>query len=240
MTTEERLERLERELSRAKGRPDVHRGWLLAGAALCLGIALVAWAFGPGTARAQPAGAALKEVRANRFVLEGENGKTRAMLSTRKDGSHLVLYDEKGRARVRLDVDKSGPGLRLFDDEEKIAWSTSTIPVRSSKIDPITRKKLMTRINQLDFVGAAFGDSIEFLRTVSGANIHVNWRALEGHGIDETTEVKNVKLKDVTVAKALQVLLEDVAPPTDELGFVVEEGVVTISTKAALDKKTSK
>ena len=43
MTTEERLEKLEKELSRAKRR-DL---WLLVGVGLCLGTGLVAWAFGP-------------------------------------------------------------------------------------------------------------------------------------------------------------------------------------------------
>jgi len=107
-----------------------------------------------------------------------------------------------------------------------------------AEADRIARKKLMTRVAGLDFVGTPFGEAIEFLRTVSGANIHVNWRALEDPGIDQTTEVKNVKLKDVTVEKALQVILEDVAPPTDELGFVVDQGVVTISTRTDLDRKT--
>jgi len=107
-----------------------------------------------------------------------------------------------------------------------------------AELDRIARSKLMTRVAALDFVGTPFGDAIEFLRTVSGANIHVNWRALENSGIDETTEVKKIQLRDVTAEKALQVLLEEVDPPTDELGFVVDQGVVTISTKSDLDRKT--
>ena len=49
MTTEERLEKLEQELARAKRR----NRWLLAGAVLCLGIVALAWAFGPVKALAQ-------------------------------------------------------------------------------------------------------------------------------------------------------------------------------------------
>ena len=115
MTTEKRLEKLERELSRANR---LNR-WLLAGVGLCLGIGLVAWAFGPTVATAQPAGAALKVVRANQFVLEDETGKTRARLRMSRSGPELVLCDEKGNPRAELSVDKDRPRLALLDEDGK-------------------------------------------------------------------------------------------------------------------------
>ena len=118
MTTEERLDHLERQLSRANRR----NRWLLAGVGLCLGIGLVAWTFRPTAATAQPAGAALKVVRATRFVLEDEKGKLRAMLAMDKDGPGLVLYDEKGNMRVLLAMGKDGPGIILCDEKEKPRW----------------------------------------------------------------------------------------------------------------------
>jgi len=114
MTTEERLEKLENELSRVKRR----NRWLLMGAGLCLGIGLAAWAFGPGAALAQPAVAVPKEVRANSFVLEDANGKNRAALVVSKSGvAVLCLIDENGKARAALSGDVNGPGLRLFDEK---------------------------------------------------------------------------------------------------------------------------
>jgi hypothetical protein len=80
MTTEERLDKLERELALLKpGEPE-------------------------------------SEVRANRFVLEDENGKLRAMLNVTKEGAALVLFDEKGDLRATLGALKGGPGLDLFDE----------------------------------------------------------------------------------------------------------------------------
>jgi len=108
----------------------------------------------------------------------------------------------------------------------------------ASDADARARKALQANVGGLDFVGTPFGEAIEFLRTVSGANMHVNWRALKDPGIDEATEIKNVKLKGVTVEKALQVILADVGPPDIELGFVVDEGVVTISTRVDLARRT--
>jgi hypothetical protein len=115
MTIEERLEKLERELSRAKFR----NRWLLAGVGLAVGIGLVAWAFGPTAALAQSTRAALTEVRANSFILEDENGKVRAMLITTKDGPRLSLLDENGKPRAGLGVSKDGPSLSLYDENGK-------------------------------------------------------------------------------------------------------------------------
>ena len=56
MTTEERLENLERELARAKRR----NRWLLAGLGLCLGALVVVWALGWNTP--------------GRYVLSGAGG----------------------------------------------------------------------------------------------------------------------------------------------------------------------
>jgi len=116
MTTEERLENLERELARAKRR--TRR--LLAGAVLVLGIGLVVWAFGPDKTLAQVAAGGVKEVRANQFLLVDENGKPRAKLSVDKDGPWLVLADENGKDRAALGVDEDGPRLALLDANGKV------------------------------------------------------------------------------------------------------------------------
>jgi hypothetical protein len=57
MTTDERLENLERELARAKRR----NRWLLAAVGLALGVWMLAGTLGPRTAGAQAAGAAAPE-----------------------------------------------------------------------------------------------------------------------------------------------------------------------------------
>ncbi len=117
MTIEDRLEKLEKELSRAKGR----NRWLLV--SLCLGIGLLAGVCWSGAASTQPARAALKVVRANEFILEDENGKNRAQLGVDKNGSVLSLYGENGKKRAELGVVKAGAGLVLADEKGKVLWS---------------------------------------------------------------------------------------------------------------------
>jgi len=94
MTIEDRLENMERELGRVK----------------------------EVLARSQVKGTA-KEIRANSFVLEDENGKPRAGLHMTKYGPSLALNDEKGVARAALNMAKYGPGLMLFGPDGKVIWS---------------------------------------------------------------------------------------------------------------------
>jgi hypothetical protein len=118
MTTEERLENLERELAVVKRR----NRRLLFGAAICLGM-IFAWLFfsqpgllgiaqaeGPTTAPAQD------KVRARSFVVQDENGKVRATLTMNKAGPGLVLADENGKTRAVLGEGREGCSLALVDE----------------------------------------------------------------------------------------------------------------------------
>jgi hypothetical protein len=110
MTTEERLESLERGLSAAKRR----NKYLLIG----LVALAVAWAF-TITTRTVRAQSNENIVQAERFELVDSEGNVCAELSVFDSGPGLVLYDENGTIRAGLTVsDESGPGLSLFDENE--------------------------------------------------------------------------------------------------------------------------
>ena len=51
--------------------------------------------------------------------------------------------------------------------------------------DQTVRNQLDRRLPEINFNGNAFGDVVDFLRDVTGANIFVNWRALETAGISK-------------------------------------------------------
>ncbi len=84
------------------------------------------------------------------------------------------------------------------------------------------------------FDGIALADVFQYIRDVAGVNIHVKWAFLKAAGVSEDSEV-NVKLLAVTIEKTLRVVLEDVAG-VGLLGFHVDEGVITISTKSDLEQ----
>ena len=117
MTTEERLEKLERELAR----PNHPNCWLLPVIALAVvGLALAGtWTRTTAIAQDRGESASPKVIHASAFSLEDENGKVRATLSMTKGGPRLALYDENGKVRVGLGASKDGSGLSLYDENDK-------------------------------------------------------------------------------------------------------------------------
>ena len=66
------------------------------------------------------------------------------------------------------------------------------------------------------------------LAQLSGANFSVRWNQLELAGIDRQTPV-SVSLNNITLAKALNVVLESVETADVTLGYYVHENVITIT-----------
>jgi hypothetical protein len=101
MTTEERLEKVEKESAALKRQL---RRLMIGGPVglACVAILLALWA--------RPA-----EVQARKFVLVDENGKTRSLLAMEQFGPKLSLTDAQGKTRVELCVVKNGPVLNLSD-----------------------------------------------------------------------------------------------------------------------------
>jgi hypothetical protein len=78
------------------------------------------------TARAQGANIEPRVIRANQFILEDDNGKTRAVLDVGKDGvPGLYLYDDNGTPRAMLGVSTHGSMLALCDETGKTLVSLS-------------------------------------------------------------------------------------------------------------------
>lgn len=142
MTTEERLEMLEQELTNAKRRIR----WII-GSVTILVLGCLTIAATPGDS---------KIIRANKFVLEdvngitladlgllgdkptltfcdmkGEfrstlsadalfmsdkNGKLRVSVNIGNDGPKLALHDESGKVRAEISVNEHGPGFMMFDE----------------------------------------------------------------------------------------------------------------------------
>ncbi len=80
----------------------------------------------------------------------------------------------------------------------------------------------------------SINDAIDFLRDVSGANIHVNWRALEGVGVGKDAQV-NVRLRSVSLRKVLDLVLNE-AGAGSALTYYVDQGVIEVTTREIADK----
>jgi len=96
-----------------------------------------------------------------------------------------------------------------------------------------TRQQLSQTLPELRFEAVTLGDAIDFLRDVSGANIAVNWKALDATGVSRDTQV-NLHVSGITLRKALEMTLSEAAGG-DALTFYVDEGVISITTRDLAD-----
>jgi len=101
--------------------------------------------------------------------------------------------------------------------------------------DPTAHRALERTLPSLNFAGVALNDAIDFLRDVSGANIHVDWRALETAGVGKDTVV-NVRLRSVSMRKVLSLLLNE-AGGGSLLTYYASEGVIEITTREVADRQ---
>jgi hypothetical protein len=96
-----------------------------------------------------------------------------------------------------------------------------------------TKQQLSQTLPELRFEAVTLGDAIDFLRDVSGANIAVNWKALDATGVSRDTQV-NLHVSGITLRKALEMTLSEAAGG-DALTFYVDEGVISITTRDLAD-----
>jgi bla regulator protein BlaR1 len=146
--------------------------------------------------------------------------------------------------RVRGGDDAPGPVATIHPSTQSTrarsadspATQASAIVGTTSPDDAKVVALLQKQLPEVRFDAIGFPDVIDFLRDVTGANITVNWRALEAAGIDRNAPV-SVRLKDITFEQALTHVLRDVGGGTVKLAFAVSEASVVISTEEELSSR---
>jgi hypothetical protein len=96
------------------------------------------------------------------------------------------------------------------------------------------RQMLNARLPEVKFENVPLADAIDFLRDVSGANIHVNWRALETAGVARDVVI-TTKLRKVPVRKVLSVILAQASAEANTLAFYNDGGVIEVTTTEIAD-----
>ena len=99
--------------------------------------------------------------------------------------------------------------------------------------DRAINQALSSRLPELKFQGVTFGDALDFLRDVSGANITVNWKALEAAGITKDNPI-NLHLTGIGLRKALDMVLTE-ASGGDTITYTVDQGVIEITSRELAD-----
>ncbi|HUB25752.1 MAG TPA: hypothetical protein VL992_10020, partial [Tepidisphaeraceae bacterium] len=106
-----------------------------------------------------------------------------------------------------------------------------------SREDQATEALLDKELPEMSFEGTTLSDAIDYFHDITGANILLDTKALEAAGVDRSTPI-TLKLKNVKFSKALDTVLKLVGGTT-QLGYDIDQNVITISTQDELSKKTT-
>ncbi|MDB5305293.1 MAG: hypothetical protein JWM97_2842 [Phycisphaerales bacterium] len=113
-----------------------------------------------------------------------------------------------------------------------LALAFSAVPASAASG---VKQMLNTNLPEVRFNGVALTDAVDFLRDVSGANLVVNWKALEEAGVTKDTQL-NIRLRGVSLKKALTMVLAE-AGGGDKLTYDIDEGVIQVTTRELADQK---
>lgn len=96
--------------------------------------------------------------------------------------------------------------------------------------DPTTRV-----LDKVDLSAVPLRDAIERLRARVGVNVFVSWNTLARAGVMPDKPV-DAQLANVTLGKALDLILDDASAGDSSLTWVVDEGIIRISTRRDLER----
>ena len=86
------------------------------------------------------------------------------------------------------------------------------------------------------FDNVSLADSMDFLSSVSGANIVVDWKSLSDANITKQTQI-NLNLHDITLQRLLTMVLREASAGGTPLTWYIEDNIITVTTQAVADSK---
>ncbi len=105
---------------------------------------------------------------------------------------------------------------------------------QDSAANRTARERLEEPLKEITAEQQGLEKVFNFLRDNTNTNIFVNWKALEAAGIDRNTPV-SISLREIPFRKALTTILAEVGGGTANLGYTIDDGIITISTRDDLN-----
>lgn len=94
---------------------------------------------------------------------------------------------------------------------------------------------LSRKLPEVKFSEIPLGDAIDYVQNLTGANIHVNWRAMELLNVTRQTPV-SLTLRDVTMRRVLRSLLDETGVG-EMLTFYADDEVLEVTTREIADSQ---
>lgn len=161
-----------------------------------------------------------------------------------------ILMKDVAKIRKRQTERARDPNSRYADilwysfDSHGDGWKKLPAADRKEPQPPLSeaaiRHHLKREIVRLSFADIDLRDVLTFLSEYSDIKIQVNWQALGQVGIKATRKI-SMDYRNITVKRALDLVLTRASnnvKPESEPRYVIQGGVLLISTKAELEKVT--
>jgi tetratricopeptide (TPR) repeat protein len=105
--------------------------------------------------------------------------------------------------------------------------------------EPVANREAIAKLGKtisVDFNNNEFEQVIAYLRQVTEVQMYPDWKALESIGIRPSSEV-SLEMNDIPAVNVVKRVLEQVGDDFERPEYSIEDGVVVISSDAALRKK---
>lgn len=154
------------------------------------------------------------------FTGDGLNDVAFTWLDDAKEGSYL-----SNSTLIASAFSKGGPIVALGFTHADVHVDPK--PAQVAAVD--AQLTAIEKVIDADFNEIPFGKAIDFLRESTGANIFVNWKALEDYGVDQNTPA-SLRVKRLPTSTVLNLLLDSIGGnDVDWNAGVSDGGVFTIS-----------
>jgi type II secretory pathway component GspD/PulD (secretin) len=174
---------------------------------------------------------------------QDENARLMLRLVENKinDRAYEDLVHRRGQETMRQDLDSAEhlipyADLMIYPDNwlEITRKRVGSDATTDSAANRAARERLEAPLHQITAEQQGLEKVITYLRDNTNTNIFVNWKALEAAGVDRNTPV-SVSLREVPFRKALTTILSEVGGGTANLGYTIDDGIITISTRDDLN-----
>jgi len=170
----------------------------------------------------------------------------------RRQVENQIIYDKYNRMRDEKSTQTQEQ--EISDEESIIPYDNLLVYPRDwpelsrmrkaemssseSSADTLVRKRLAESVPNISVQQQPFSDVVNLLRRETGANIVVNWNALANAGVQKQTPI-SLTLANVPFKKVLSLVLQQAAGSGGTpLGYSIDQGVITISTRSELAQQT--
>jgi type II secretory pathway component GspD/PulD (secretin) len=157
------------------------------------------------------------------------------------DRAYEQLQHRRGVETIRQQIDSAEhlipyADLMVYPDNwvEITRKRVGSEAGQDSAANRAVRARLEEPIREITAEQQGLERVLNFLRDSTSSNIFVNWRALEAAGIDRNSPV-TISLREIPFRKALQTILAEVGGGTANLGYTIDDGIITVSTRDDLN-----